>query len=120
MNQGDSYDRKDARALNSSGCKQPGNLRRNGRSSVSSGSESAKTGILADEDCLLTAVDAARLLNLKNVGSIYQMVSHRRIPVVKLSARCIRFSRKALLEWIESMTQSVDSSDIRQRHKQWC
>ena len=80
--------------------------------------QSANAGVLADEDCLLTAAEAARLLNLKNVGTIYQMVSAKRIPVVKLSARCIRFRRKALLEWVESMTQSVESSDIYQRHKQ--
>lgn len=75
---------------------------------MSSGSESTKTRVLADEDCLLTAVDAARLLNLKNVGTIYQMVSANRIPVVKLSARCIRFRRKALLEWVESLTQQAE------------
>ena len=87
---------------------------------MSSGSESTKASALADEDCLLTAVDAARLLNLKNVGTIYQMVSTRRIPVVKLSARCIRFSRKALLQWIESMTHAADSNDVYEIHRQRC
>ncbi len=62
----------------------------------------------ADEDCLLTAREAAGLLNLKNVGTIYHMVSQKRVPVVKLSARCIRFSRKALLKWLEEMSQPAD------------
>jgi excisionase family DNA binding protein len=86
---------------------------------VSSSSESTNAKVFLDEDRLLTAVEAAQLLNLKNVGTIYQMVSAKRIPVIKLSARCIRFRRKALLEWVESMAHAAEGSDI-QRRKQRC
>lgn len=61
----------------------------------------------ADEDRLLTAVEAAHFLNLKNVGTVYHMVNSKRLPVIRLSARCIRFSRRALLEWVENLTQPV-------------
>jgi excisionase family DNA binding protein len=83
---------------------------------MSSGSDLKKCKQALEEDCLLTAAEAAQLLNFKNVGTIYHLVTQRRIPVVKLSARCIRFSRKALLEWIDSMTQAADSIDSTSKH----
>jgi excisionase family DNA binding protein len=67
-----------------------------------------ETGVAHQPDCLLTAAEAAQLLRLKNVGTIYHLVSQKRIPVVKLSARCIRFSRNALLNWVESLSQKAD------------
>ncbi len=76
-----------------------------------SGSELDRADVVAEEDRLLTAGEAARLLNLKNVGTIYHMVSQKRIPVVKLSARCIRFRRLALMEWVEHRSQSADDRD---------
>jgi excisionase family DNA binding protein len=60
----------------------------------------------------LTATQAAHLLRLRNVGTIYHLVQQQRIPVIKLSARCIRFSRKALLDWIESMSQPAHSNEF--------
>lgn len=61
-----------------------------------------------EDDRLLTAVEVAQFLNLKNVGTVYHMVSAKRIPVIPLSSRCIRFSRQALAEWIESKTQKAE------------
>jgi excisionase family DNA binding protein len=58
-------------------------------------------------DRLWTVNEAAKYLNLTR-DTIYQLVCHKRLPVIKLSARCIRFSKKALLEWVESRTQPVD------------
>jgi excisionase family DNA binding protein len=87
----------------------------NGWSSVSSGYRTTKDEVTEEEDRLLTVVEAASFLSL-SVGGLYHLVSQRRIPVVKLSARCIRFSRKALLGWIESMTHAVDSGDVHQKH----
>jgi excisionase family DNA binding protein len=81
---------------------------------MSSGSQLKRKQLL-DEDCLLTAAEAAQLLNFKNVGTIYHLGQQKRIPVIKLSARCIRFSRKALLEWIDRMTQPADSVDSRSK-----
>jgi excisionase family DNA binding protein len=73
---------------------------------VSSGYRTTKDEERGEEDRLLTVVEAARFLQL-SVGGLYHLVSQRRVPVVKLSARCIRFSRKALLEWIENLTQEA-------------
>jgi excisionase family DNA binding protein len=75
---------------------------------MSSGSNHSKTEIAAQPDCLLTVAEAAQLLRLKNVNSMYQLVSQRRVPVIKLSARCIRFSRNALLRWLEELSQPAE------------
>jgi excisionase family DNA binding protein len=76
------------------------------KSSGSSGFGTLGTEPIIEEDRLLTAVEAAHFLNL-NLGTIYHMVSEKRLPVVRLSARCIRFSRRAVLNWVESLTQKA-------------
>jgi len=63
-----------------------------------------------EEDCLWTIVEASRFLNLA-VGSVYHMVNQHRIPVVRISSRCIRFSRRALMEWVQSRTEPVAERD---------
>ena len=60
-----------------------------------------------EEDRLLTVVEAARLLNL-SPGTLYHLISQRRIPVVRISSRCVRFRPQALIVWIESLTQAED------------
>lgn len=72
-----------------------------------SGSKSPKTDVVADEDRLLTVVEAAHFLNIAP-GSLYHLISQRRIPVIRLSSRCVRFSRAALVEWVESLTQAAN------------
>jgi excisionase family DNA binding protein len=57
------------------------------------------------ETRLLTIDEVASLTNL-SVGTLYHFVSQRRIPVVRLSKRCIRFRYSDLVEWIESLTQN--------------
>ena len=78
---------------------------KNGGSSGSSCCRSKKDESVVEQDCLLTAVEAARYLNLKHVGTIYHMVSAKRVPVIRLSARCIRFSLRALSSWVESLSE---------------
>lgn len=80
-----------------------------------SGQEESPNG--GEEDRLWTIDEAAEYLHL-NKYSLYHLVSQKRIPVVKLSARCIRFSREALLGWIEGMTHAADSGDVHQKRKQ--
>jgi len=43
--------------------------------------------------------DVAQYLGLAR-GSIYHLVSRKEIPVIKISARCIRFSKKAIDAWL--------------------
>jgi predicted DNA-binding transcriptional regulator AlpA len=39
------------------------------------------------------------------VGSAYHLVSQGRVPVVKISSRCIRFRPSEIAAWVESKTQ---------------
>jgi excisionase family DNA binding protein len=61
-------------------------------------------------DALLTVHDVAELLGL-SVGSVYHLISQKRIPVVKLSSRCVRFRRSDIDAWIASLARSADSID---------
>jgi len=78
---------------------------------VSSGYRKTKGEMTEDEDRLWTVVEAARFLNLAP-GSLYHLISQQRIPVIRISSRCVRFSRRALLEWVESLTQPADRRDL--------
>jgi excisionase family DNA binding protein len=55
---------------------------------------------------LLTIQEVSELTGLA-VGTIYHFVSQRRIPVVRLSKRCIRFRYSDLLDWIQTLTQET-------------
>jgi excisionase family DNA binding protein len=48
---------------------------------------------------LLTYPEAACLLGVK-IGTVYSLVSQRRIPHVRLSGRLVRFERRALEAYI--------------------
>jgi excisionase family DNA binding protein len=50
-----------------------------------------------EDDRLWTVDEAAQFLGL-SPGSVYHLISQRRVPVIRISSRCVRFSRKALLE----------------------
>jgi excisionase family DNA binding protein len=67
----------------------------------------SKDDVVAGEDRLLTVLEAAHFLNIAP-GSLYHLISQRRIPVIRLSARCVRFSRPALMEWVASLSQAAD------------
>lgn len=54
-------------------------------------------------DRLLTVTDVAELTGLA-VGSVYHLISQRRIPVIRLSKRCVRFRHSDLQAWLDSMT----------------
>lgn len=53
---------------------------------------------------LLRIHEVAELLRM-SVGSIYHLVSQKRIPVIRISTRCIRFDPEEVQRWIESMRQ---------------
>ena len=55
---------------------------------------------------LLTISEVAEMTGMA-VGTLYHVVSQGRIPVVRLSKRCIRFRYSDLLEWIEMHTEKV-------------
>jgi excisionase family DNA binding protein len=61
-------------------------------------------------DTLLRVHDVAKLLGL-SVGSVYHLISQKRIPVVKVSSRCVRFRRSDIDAWIASLVCSAKSTD---------
>jgi len=54
---------------------------------------------------LLTVRDVAKLTGF-SVGTLYHFVSQRRIPVVRISSRCIRFRRSDLEQWISTLVDN--------------
>ena len=53
---------------------------------------------------LLTIHEVSELTGLA-VGSIYHMVSQKRIPLVRLSRRCIRFRLTDLIGWLDEKSE---------------
>ena len=54
---------------------------------------------------LLTVVEAAVFLGL-SVGTVYHMISEHRLPVVRISRRCIRFRVSDLERWVREHTET--------------
>jgi excisionase family DNA binding protein len=63
-------------------------------------------------DRLLTIREVSALTNL-SVGTLYHFVSAKRITVVRLSKRCIRFRYSDLLTWIETHTEGIVGPERR-------
>jgi excisionase family DNA binding protein len=53
---------------------------------------------------LLRIQEVSELTGL-SVGTLYHFVSAKKIPVVRLSRRCIRFRLSDLQVWLEDLTQ---------------
>ena len=51
------------------------------------------------DDELLTYAQAASLVNLK-LGTLYALVSQKRVPHLRLGRRLVRFSRSELTAWL--------------------
>jgi excisionase family DNA binding protein len=58
-------------------------------------------------DRLMKIDEVAQITGLAK-GSIYHLVSQKRIPVVRLSKRCIRFRLSSLEQWFEELTEEVE------------
>ena len=52
---------------------------------------------------LLTYKQAAKILQLK-MGTLYSLVSQKRIPHVRISGRMVRFKPSELDRWVKSQT----------------
>ena len=44
------------------------------------------------------------------VGSVYHLVSQRRIPCVRLSARCLRFQPDVIAVWVQERSKKGDAN----------
>lgn len=52
---------------------------------------------------LVNVQEAAEYLGLA-VGTVYHMISEGRLPVTRLSKRCVRFRLRDLNEWLDKKT----------------
>lgn len=59
-------------------------------------------------DRLLTIDEVAELTGLA-VGSLYHLVSQKRIPVIRISSRCIRFRISSLERWFAELTEEAET-----------
>jgi len=62
------------------------------------------------ENNLMDVRQVAELLGLVP-GSVYHLISEKRLPVVRLSSRCVRFRRCDIDRWIAERV--VDAKAIR-------
>ncbi len=52
------------------------------------------------EEKLLTVADVAELLQIKKT-TVYKLVYEKRIPVLKISSKMLRFRKQDIDEWIQ-------------------
>jgi len=64
-------------------------------------------------DRLLNVGEVAELLGLSK-GTIYHLVSQRRLPCVRLSARCLRFRESEIQDFIKKLAASGPSDQFPQ------
>jgi excisionase family DNA binding protein len=57
------------------------------------------------DDRLMDVKEVARFLNLAP-GTIYHFVSEKRLPCIRLSARCLRFRRSDLEKLIANLAET--------------
>jgi excisionase family DNA binding protein len=53
-----------------------------------------------NEKLLLNVTEVAELTGFA-IGSLYRWISEGRLPVIRISARCVRFRRSDIEAWIE-------------------
>jgi len=61
-----------------------------------------RTGLAMERKELLTIEEVAELTGF-SVGTLYHWVSEGRIPVLRFSARCIRFRQSDIDAWFEQL-----------------
>jgi len=52
--------------------------------------------------------EVAEFLGLA-VGTVYHLLSQKRLPCVRLSARCVRFDPRQIAEWVAQRTEGLES-----------
>jgi excisionase family DNA binding protein len=53
-----------------------------------------------ENDCVLLTIKQVSSITGLAVGTLYHFVSQRRIPIVRISARCVRFRRSDIDAWL--------------------
>jgi excisionase family DNA binding protein len=57
------------------------------------------------ERILLNVSEVSKLTGL-SVGTLYHLISQRRIPFVRISSRCVRFRMKDIEKWLDELHQA--------------
>lgn len=57
-------------------------------------------------EALLTINEVSQLTTL-SVGTLYHLISQGRIPVVRISSRCVRFRPSDIEQWLEDKVVPV-------------
>jgi excisionase family DNA binding protein len=74
--------------------------------------------VASDADNSLMDIMSVSVLTGLSVGTLYHWVSQQRIPVVRLSARCVRFRRSDIDAWIsEKCVPPVDSDAEKKKSR---
>jgi len=63
---------------------------------------------------LWKVADAASYLQLAR-GSVYHLVSQKRLPYVRISARCIRFDPEVIEAWAAARAEDSSCTDSRRK-----
>jgi len=69
------------------------------------------------DDELLRVDEAARLLGL-SVGTVYHLIAQRRIPCIKLSQRCVRFSLPKIRQWLAELSEPARVAATKRKNVQ--
>ena len=65
-----------------------------------------------DEKLLLNVEEAAALIGV-STGTLYHWIGERRVPIVRLSRRCVRFRRSDLEAWLSQRTEPAQEVEDR-------
>ena len=68
-------------------------------------------------DKLLIDVRELSALTGIAVGTLYHWVGQNRIPCIRLSARCLKFSPEAIRTWLADLNEPAFSTSIGRRRK---
>jgi len=67
---------------------------------------------MSDEnDKLLIDIRELSALTGIKVGTLYHWISEMRVPHVRLSQRCVRFSLPAIREWLAGLSQPANEGE---------
>jgi excisionase family DNA binding protein len=87
---------------------------KNGKSSESSGweREGLKQIITEPNEKLLINIRELSVLTGIAAGTLYHWASQRRLPCIRLGARCLRFSLPAIREWLAELNEPANKRGL--------
>ena len=72
-----------------------------------------------ENDCVLLTIKQVASITGLAVGTLYHFVSQRRIPIVRISARCVRFRRSDIDAWLAERVIPPERDNIPAPHLQY-